>query len=66
VVYGVENIAVGSDAFVVVEVSEGFLEEDNKTRLGLGGCFSISYEHICSLTPCSLRSQPRGVVNVLQ
>ena len=63
---GVQDIAVGLDAFVVVEVPKGLFKHDDQCRLCFGWRLSVCHKYIGAVTPCFLRSQPRGVGDVLQ
>ena len=62
----VQDVTVGGDAFVVVEILEGLFEHDDEGRLCFGGCLSVRYKYVGAVTPGFLRSQPRGGGDVLQ
>ena len=65
-VYGVEHIPVSRYTLVVVKILEGLFEHDNEGRLCFGGCLSVRYKYVGAVSPCFLRSQPRGGGDVLQ
>lgn len=65
-VYRVEDVAVGCDAFVVVEILERLFEEDDECRFSFRGVDAVGREDVGPFSPSLLRIQPRGGGDVLQ